>query len=393
VKPIRLTVVMTHPVQYLAPWFRNVAAHHPELALTVVYATAPTDAQQGVGFARAFQWDASLIDGYAHAFARAARPGDHVGSDRFLGLDAPEIVAAVRATRPEVALVPGWHAAVLARALLACRFDGVPLLYRGDSTLESGPTGLRRVAWAVRTAALLHLYRGHLAVGARARAYLRAFGVPPWRIFDAPHAVDNARFAADAAPHQTPDGRRAARAAFGLDDGDFAVLFVGKLEPKKRIGDLIAAVARLRGTALVIVGSGADEPEARALAARLGARVRFAGFLNQGELGRAYAAADCLALPSDGRETWGLVVNEAMATGLPCVVSDRVGCAPDLITPQTGATFPLGNVGALAAALAHIAEQRRRHDYVVACRARASLGSLEAAARGLVDAALAVIRQ
>ncbi|MFV9507875.1 MAG: glycosyltransferase, partial [Oscillochloridaceae bacterium umkhey_bin13] len=78
-------------------------------------------------------------------------------------------------------------------------------------------------------------------------------------------------------------------------------------------------------------------------------------------------AADLLVLPSDGSETWGLVVNEAMACGLPALVSDQVGCAPDLILPgQTGATFPHGDVHALAALLGAYAgnpAQLRQHGH------------------------------
>ena len=78
-------------------------------------------------------------------------------------------------------------------------------------------------------------------------------------------------------------------------------------------------------------------------------------------MGRVYAAADCLVLPSD-IESWGLVVNEAMATGLPAVVADRVGCAPDLIVPgETGEIAGRGDVddlGARAASACAIAAAR-----------------------------------
>ncbi|HEX6985131.1 MAG TPA: hypothetical protein VF170_07120, partial [Planctomycetaceae bacterium] len=62
--PIRLTAVLTHPVQYFAPWFRHIANTCPALDLTVVYATVPTPQQQGTGFGAAFRWDVPLLDGY-----------------------------------------------------------------------------------------------------------------------------------------------------------------------------------------------------------------------------------------------------------------------------------------------------------------------------------------
>ena len=77
-------------------------------------------------------------------------------------------------------------------------------------------------------------------------------------------------------------------------------------------------------------------------------RASFAGFLNQTEISRAYVAADCLVLASDYGETWGLVVNEALASGLPCIVSDACGCAEDLCGDGV---FPLGDISSLASRL------------------------------------------
>src|SRR5258705_8007147 len=84
--PIRLTAVLTHPVQYYAPWFRHVATYAPQLELTVLYGTEPTADQQGAGFGRPFQWDVPLREGYRSLVVRDARPRDRVGSEAFFGL-------------------------------------------------------------------------------------------------------------------------------------------------------------------------------------------------------------------------------------------------------------------------------------------------------------------
>ncbi len=387
--PIRLTAVLTHPVQYYAPWFRFVANHCPEIDLTVLYAAQPTPEQQGVGFGRAFQWDIPLTEGYRCRVLRPARAGESIHSDRFLGLDVPEIGPALLESRPDVALIPGWHSITLLRALWACRRAGIPVLYRGDSNLGTQPVGWRNPLWAARTWLLLRLYSGYLAVGRQSAVYLRRFNVGDARIFAAPHAVDNAFFAASAAPHQTVGGRSAARARFGLASDDFVVLFVGKLEPKKRPLDLVRAMAQLRQPArLLVVGGGVLAQACRQEAQALGVRVSWAGVLNQSELGAAYAVADSLVLPSDWGETWGLVVNEALAAGLPCVVGDRVGCAPDLIVPgETGEVFPSGDARALAEALTRVRARRSAgHDWAQTCRARAAKYSFELATAGLLDA-------
>lgn len=388
-RPIRLTVVMTHPVQYYAPWFRYVAARANDLDLAVLYATEPTPAQQGVGFDRAFTWDGPLTEGYRCRIVRPPRPGESVHSDAFRGLNVPEIGEALAESRPDVALIGGWYSITLLRALWACRRRGIPVLYRGDTHLGSAPAGWRRAAWTLKTWTLLRCFDGYLSVGQRARAYLRRFGVAASRIFAAPHCVDNEYFAGSAARYRTAEARASARASLGLPVDDFVVLFVGKLEPKKRPQDAMTAVARLgRRASLLVVGAGPLENVCREQARAAGVHVSWAGFVNQSQLGRAYAAADCLVLPSDWGETWGLVVNEAMATGLPCVVSDRVGCAPDLVVPgQTGDVFPFGDAVALAAALARIRKRRQEGwDFATACRARVANYSHETATTGLVAA-------
>ena len=392
--PVRLTAVLTHPIQYYAPWFRRIHAGAPELALTVVHATQPTPEQQGVGFDRAFEWDLPLTEGYRSIVVRPAHEHDRIDSSSFTGLDVPQIGRAIADTTPDVVLITGWYSVTLVRALFACRRLGVPTLYRGDSHLLSGPRGWKRPLWTLKTHILLRQFDGFLSPGVRVREYLRWYGVPDHRIFQVPHAVDNEMFAAAAAPYQQPDVRAAARRRWGIDPDAFVVLFVGKLVRSKRPVNVVRAVARLApGASLMVVGSGPLEEDVRAEAARLGVSLKMVGFLNQSQLGEPYALADCLTLPSDFPETWGLVVNEALATGLPCVVSNAVGCAPDLIRDgETGYVYPLDDIEALAMTLAKVRHRKAEgHDWGPACRALAAAYSYDAMTAGVVRAARSVL--
>ena len=137
---------------------------------------------------------------------------------------------------------------------------------------------------------------------------------------------------------------------------------------RKHPADLLLAAARVKSVPVEVTFAGAGdlEPELKEIARREGVNASFTGFRNQSELPAVYAGADLLVLPSDGLETWGLVVNEAMACGLPAIVSDAVGCGPDLVeTGKTGAIFPLGDVSALADAIETVLgldpEATRRH--------------------------------
>jgi glycosyltransferase involved in cell wall biosynthesis len=381
--PLRVALVTTHPVQYQAPWLRALA-RRPELDLTVLYALLPTPEQQGIGFGRAFAWDVPLLEGYRHELlANVARPP---GLGRFGGCDTPGVGARLDAGRFEAVIVVGWHTKSGLQALLACRRRGIPCLVRGDSN------ALKPRPLAVRLAhrLLLRQYAAFLVVGASNREFYRRAGVPEERLFFAPHCVDHDRFAAQA--DELRPRREALRAGFGLPAEACVFLFCGKLIAKKRPLDLLEAFARVHArhpdARLLVVGDGELRPALAARAGALGVPVACAGFLNQSEIARAYVAADALVLPSDYGETWGLVVNEAMACGLPAIVSERVGCHPDLVLPgETGVLVKHADVDALAAALDCMArDPQRARALGRAARAHAARWSLANLVTGTLQA-------
>src|SRR6266536_1942613 len=98
-RPIRLTIVMTHPVQYYAPWFRHIAQRCPELDLTVLYAAQPGAREQGVGFGTSFDWDTPLLEGYRYRLVGPGNAGD-VNCNAFWGVNVPEITTAIAASAP-----------------------------------------------------------------------------------------------------------------------------------------------------------------------------------------------------------------------------------------------------------------------------------------------------
>ena len=387
----RVTAVLTHPVQYYAPVFARVTQAHPEIALTVVYAIEPTPEQQGTGFDRRFSWDTPLREGYSSIVARPARPGDSVDAASFFGVDAPQIASTVASTRPDIVVLFGWYSVALLRALRWARRAGIPIVYHGDTNLQSAPTGWRRPLWCAKTRFLLKRFARCLSVGVRSTGFLRYFGVDPARVFDMPHAVDTDRFGRAVEIRRSPARRAEARSSFGLDRDAFVVAFAGKLEEKKRPLDVIRAVARMRpadrALQLLVAGAGRLENVCRAEAETLGVAVRWSGFVNQTRMIDVYAAADCVVLPSDGRETWGLVANEALAAGVPVVVSQMCGCAPDLVDAATGGVAPVGDVAELATEIDGVRDRiESGRDYTHACVARAATHSVNRAADAFASA-------
>jgi len=385
---VRVAVATTHPIQYQAPWFRALAAR-PEVELEVGFAWIPDAAAQGVGFGVPFEWDEPLRAGYASV--ELARGGGRAALSRFGGLRlrAP---GCWLTGRFDAVVTTGWNAWALVQVALAARRLGLPVVVRGDSC-----GGVRRpLAVRLTHRALLRLYAALLVVGQRNRDFYVGYGVPNARLFDCPHFVDNERFArsADAAR----PWRAERRARWGVPEGAVCLLFAGKLAAVKNVGGLLAALERARAAAprlhLLVVGEGAGRARLERHAVARALPVSWVGFLNQSEMPAAYAAADLLVLPSHS-ETWGLVVNEAMACGLPALVSDAVGCAPDLVRAgETGWTFRAGDVAGLAGVLVEAAasapELARRG--AAARRLVHERYSVERAVEGTLEALASVVR-
>lgn len=388
--PVRLAVVLSHPTQYYSPWFRWLQAHTP-VELRVFYlwdfgATVQRDAQ----FGTSFQWDVDLRSGYAHEFVPnvARQPG----TEHFWGLRNPTLTGRLAAWAPDAVLLFGYAYASHLRVIAWARRRGVPLVFRGDSHFLGRPAP----GWW-RTNVLRVLYRQFAAVtyvGQANRAYFAALGVPPGKLFFAPHAVDDSLFDPREARHR--DAAARLRAELGLAPATRVVLFAGKFVAAKQPAELLAAFLALDrpDAALVLVGDGPERDRLREAArgARPG-QVHFLPFANQTEMPARYLLADVFVLPSRGLyETWGLAVNEAMHLGVPCVVSDRVGCQQDLVTDGvTGWVFSVAEPDGLRRALER-ALATPRGALAAAVAARIGGYTYRQAADGLL-AALAAARQ
>lgn len=348
---LKLGILSSHPIQYQAPWFRELAKL---VTLEVFFCFQPGPKEQAAGFGGTFTWDVDLLSGYESRFLknRASQPS----TNHFFGCDTPEIAGIIRDARFDAFIVCGWNLKSYWQAIRACRRAGVPVLVRGDSQLETPRSAAVRFGKKALYPQLLKQFDGFLSVGVRNREYLRHYGVPMERIFFAPHFVDNEWFQKKA--DQARLDRNTLRDKWGADPAMMVALFVGKFIPEKRAGDFLKGVAHARekGAAVlaVLVGSGEMEPLLRQYAEDQKVPAIFEGFRNQSELPACYVAADALVLPSCS-ETWGLVVNEAMACRLPALVSDAVGCTPDLIDEGvTGFTFPAGKTEALGERLLQV---------------------------------------
>jgi glycosyltransferase involved in cell wall biosynthesis len=268
----------------------HIAATRDDIDLSVIRVGADA-ARQGVGFGRAFTWDTDLFAECSRVL-RAAE-GRRLRR-QFRGIDAAGIIThSRRPSRRRVVRLASRCSCVV----VAMPPHGYPILYRGDTHLQTPAATWTWPGRALKTRVLLQQFAAHLAVGRRSREFLLAHGVRATELYHCPHVVDNAFFADGAEPFRRSAARLRARADLGLGGDDFVVLFAGKLQSQKRPIDAVRAVARLgSGAALLVVGDGelAAECRAKPSAPALAPLSRLA---NQRRW-RGHAVADCLVLPS-----------------------------------------------------------------------------------------------
>jgi glycosyltransferase involved in cell wall biosynthesis len=379
--------LVSHPVQYYVPLYRELASR-PAIALTVYYYSSATLREfHDPGFGRAVRWDTELLDGYRARFCASAERARVGGGWR----RQPnwDVVREVVRGGFDVVWLHGYNHPTSVLAAMAARAVGARLLIREDQTLLDPRPWWKRAAKAVILRALFSQATG-LYVGARNRQYFAHYGIPDCRLFAAPHCVDNTLFRARAAALASE--RQVIRARLGISDGAPVVLFCGKLIDKKQPRLLLEAYDRIRRERacwLLLAGDGAERAAIETFVRSRGLpRVVLAGFLNQSELPAAYTAADLLVLPSAWHETWGLVVNEAMNFGLPVVVSDKVGCAADLVRHGwNGFVVPHRDAEALAEAIGRlVVDPLLRAEFGARSRALVEAYSIERCADGIVAA-------
>jgi glycosyltransferase involved in cell wall biosynthesis len=370
----RLGVLATHPIQYQAPLYREIARRGVVQLDVAFLSTKGAEPFHDPGFGVTLSWDIDLLGGY---------PSTELPRRPLSGKAAWLAKASRWLRRQDIVVIHGHSNPDMLLAMGACRLLGVPYLLRGDAQGEGAPQGWRRVARRVVAGTAIRNAAGALPIGQHNAAFYQRYGRIPH--FFAPYSVDNERFATMSAAARSSRVERLE--ALGLDPRLPSVVFSGKLIEQKRPLDLVQAIERCYGGLnLLMLGDGPLRAEVVRRAADL--PVRCLGFVNQTALPSWYACADILALPS-GREPWGLVVNEGMACGLVPVVSDAVGAAADLVE-GVGEVFPVGDVAALAAALTRAAVDRSERQ--AAMRERLSRFTLAATADGYEQAAVALGR-
>jgi glycosyltransferase involved in cell wall biosynthesis len=378
---LKVAYFLTHPVQYQSPLLRHLAA--AGLDVTTVYSDVSTAGRYfDPDYRQEVSWEQPLLEGYPHAVLRTPLLTYSPWSWK------KRVRAWLLQHRPEVVWVHGWGTAFALGALLAAQECRLPILLRGEAHLQ----GLRG-SWLWRKAHKAVLSRlftqvdQFLAIGSANAAFYRDYGVAVERITLVPYVTDNDHF--QAACVRARPQRETLRGQWGIAPGRSVLLFVGRLSQEKGLATLLEALRLLDEKERPWLLVGGDGPLSRRLrrlaAASLGNDVKFLGFVSPSRLPALYDLCDALVLPSQ-HEPWGMVVNEVMNAGKPLILSDRVGCAHDLLKEgENGLSFPAGNPQALAEVIRRVIHDPEFRD-------RAGAASLRIVSRWNTGLAVAGLR-
>jgi len=389
-----LAVISTHPIQYQAPIYRFLQ-QKLNVPVTAIYdSDFSVVGYEDREFGEKFAWDSDLLSGYSSIFLSRVSEG---GARNIKEVASRGLGKKLRQLMPKAVLILGYGSGFHIAAFYEAWRTNLPLIFRGETTDYAKKRSPLKTF--VRDQILRFMYKRCaklLYVGQSSYKHFKRLGCPDEKLIFSPYCVDKELFNLDEGAHVKI--RSEIRRAFNVSEDQLILLFSGKLVHKKGPDLFLEAVKKLppetRGRVVTLfLGDGEMRSRLEKMAKNEPAiKAIFTGFKNQTEIDAYYHAADLLILPSRHSETWGLVVNEALHHGLPCVVSEVAGSAPDLIEPNvTGIIFKAGSISALAEAiksgisLTIDPETRQR------CIARVGNYTVDKAAEGIAEAYNSVI--
>jgi glycosyltransferase involved in cell wall biosynthesis len=322
---MRIAVLHNHPIHYMHLLF--VAFAELGMEVDVIFAARSSNCRTASLQPTGVQYRSHFLSG---------------GSYESL----PQVRTAIQAVRvisglyPDVVIISGYSYLPTWSVLAWARLRHKPVVLWSETNLFDRPR--RRATEFVKKMFISACAEAHV-YGQSGREYLEYLGMHPAKIIEKRATVDSGTF-------------MKRRAAFHSDCRRF--VYVGRFSAEKNLPRLLEAFSKVqsqRRAELTLVGYGPDEPLLRQSVRDLGldGSVVFAGPKTQDEVSIAMAESDCLVLPSLS-ETWGLVANEALCTGIPIIVSDRCGCARDLVNHETGWVFKTEAIEELTEAMLQV---------------------------------------
>jgi glycosyltransferase involved in cell wall biosynthesis len=344
-----LAVYISHPIQYFAPLFRELAEI---INLHVYYYNdfGQKIGQVDPGFGVPVRWNTPLLEGYEYTILEPVSERARYSLKGSAVLKQHQQISLSMKNRPwNGVLLFGYSFLMDWFVLFHANMKRIPVFLISDSELLHERSWWRLALKEIPVRVFMRGLGGFLAVGNNNAQYARRYGVSENKIYTAALPVDIKHFRRVKESINYSKSIDTLRQKYNISKASKIVLFCGKLVDHKRPLDLVLALNQLGLEQEVVglfIGDGALKQKILELGHK---RVRITGFVNQEEIALYYALGDVLVLPSE-RDAYGLVVTEAASLGIPSIVSDCIGCvgSDDMLrNNETGLVYRCGDINQL----------------------------------------------
>lgn len=382
---MKILIFATHPIQYQVPIYKELSKN---LDLKVIYLLKQTkQGQADAGFGVEFEWDIPLLEGYQCEYLTNLSEKPSSSTYNGIILDKKELVLLFEKEKPNAVIINGWFPKGLKQVIDYTYKNNITSFCRGDSTLLMTSNPIKKWLKEIYIRNILRKINYFLYVGTENKKFYQHYGINEKRLYPALHCINTPFFQ-----------KQFDKTPISKSNNLISIGFSGKFIKKKQPLLLLEAVRLSKfknQIQLIFIGDGPLRNEIESFSSENNINIKIKGFLNQSELvEKGYRFLDVLVLPSYQNETWGLVINEVMTGGIPCIVSDKVGCHVDLIEEGiTGYTFKSTNTLHLTKKIDEfISTKLNGNDYKSNVLKRISFYSIENTVKAYIEALNHVVK-
>ena len=348
----KLAIITTHPIQYQIPLFKDLKKNKIDAHIFFASKHGLNIGYKDPEFLVKFKWNTStdLLKGYKSYFPKKQKY--KINDFR---LNFPQIEKDLKKENFDAILVLGWNNFHYIRAIIFAKKNNKKLILRAENNLQAKNSFLKKIIKKFIFRFFFTLFDNFLYIGKLNKKFYLHYGVKKKKLFYAPYFIDNKFF-------DIKINKKKIKNKLNLSSKKI-VLFVGKLIQRKKPFEFLQLAKKNlfnKKIHFIMIGDGILKKNCKQFIIKNNLRnLSLIGFVNQKKLREYYKISDLFILTSE-YETWGLTINEALASGVPVICTKNCGSSNDLITnKKIGYTYELGNISDLSNKMNQILFKRK----------------------------------
>ena len=347
----KIGIFTTHPIQYQVPLFKSLK-RVKNIDTHIFYASNHgMKPKMDKGFNKKFAWDIDLVSGYKYKFI-----GSNKNDVNNFFLNSNKIKKEILQGKFNAIIVFGWNNIYYLKSIFYSFFNSKKLILRAENNFLKKENNLKKLLKKIFFFLFFKFFDYFLYIGKRNYKFYRLNGVPKKKLLSAPYFVDNNFFKPKNKTLNIKTNK------------EIVFIFSGKFIDRKKPMDILKAlnspILKKYSYKFIFLGDGKLKKKCIKFCKKNNlTNVLFLGFVNQKQISKYYNLSDVIVMPSE-YETWGLSINEAMASGCACLVSKETGCNEDLIKikgkNQNGLIFDCGNIKSLTLKIKYFLDNKNK---------------------------------